>query len=68
MEGALTFSYYSLRVQPPDTMCEDLEYAMDLSQEERGKLKYRVRHIAEKGNPSKDKFVGIVKNVVAEGG
>jgi len=64
----LTFSYYSLGVQPPDTMREVLEYAMDLSREERGKLKYRVRHIAEKGNPSKDEFVGIVKKVVGEGG
>ena len=42
--------------------------AMDLSPEERRKLKDRVQYIAEKGSLSKEEFIGIARKVVGEGG
>ena len=42
--------------------------AMDLSQEEKAKLKDSARYITEKGSLSKEEFIGIVKKIVGEGG
>jgi hypothetical protein len=55
-------------VQPPDTFHKIAEYAKDLSQKDKGKLKGRVRFIAVKRSLSTEKFIGIVKKVVGERG